>query len=278
MVLVRFGTNAVYQVVGADVALRLRRPGTAPQEVARQVRLADWLAANEFPVNRPTEGLRVLHEGLDGATASFWEWISEDPRRQVDVGELGGLLRRLHELLDRYPAATEFPRWNPSEEIELRLHRLEEEPGSWPDACQLDLLRSWTRESREATRETVWQLPCGMIHGDAHVGNLLAAKDGSDLLIDLDAVARGPREWDLVPTAVASLRFHRDVDSIDAFAAAYGFDLLHWSGWSAMRRLRELYMTSWLMSVANSDERRSEVELRMRCLAEADERATWHAV
>ena len=38
----------------------------------------------------------------------------------------------------------------------------------------------------------------GLIHGDAHVGNLIQAACGDVLLGDWDHVAMGPREWDLM--------------------------------------------------------------------------------
>jgi len=276
--LIRFGTNAVFEVGGADLALRLRRPGTTANEIARQVALANWLAEHGFPVNRPAKGFDVLHEGLEGAIASFWEWISEDSERKATITELGDLLRNLHGLIDRYPKSMDFPRWAPFDEIEHRIRILEDQADGWPASSQLDLLRRWSRETAADLEPIDWQLPAGLIHGDAHVGNVLAARTGTNLLIDLDAVARGHREWDLVPTAVSRLRFHGDLDSIQDFSTAYGFDLLDWTGWPVMRRLRELYMTSWLMSVANSGERREEVEHRMSCLAEGDEQAIWHAV
>jgi Ser/Thr protein kinase RdoA (MazF antagonist) len=277
LVLVRFGTNAVFKVGGADVALRLRRPGTPAEEIARQVDLATWLAGNGFPVNHPAPGLEVTDEGLEGAIASFWAWIAEDPQGQASVTELGELLRALHDLLGRYPAQGDFPPWDPFAEIERRLHTLEQEGENSPPASELGDLRKWSRETANEVEAIDWQLQPGLIHGDAHVGNVLVAEDGTNFLIDFDGVARGRREWDLVPTAVSRLRFNGDRDSIVDFGAAYGFDLLGWSGWPAMRRLRELYMTSWLMTVANSEARRKEVSHRMRCLAEGDEQAIWHA-
>jgi Ser/Thr protein kinase RdoA (MazF antagonist) len=278
LVLIRFGTNAVFEVAGADLALRLRRPGTPPEEIARQVDLAVWLAEQNFPVNRPAEGFDVLHEGLDGATASFWEWVNEDPRKHASVAELGKLLRDLHVQLDRYLGADDFPLWNPFHEIEHRIRTIERNSDDWPGSSQIKLLRQWTRENSADLGEINWRLTTGLVHGDAHVGNVLTAETGTNLLIDLDAVSRGHREWDLVPTAVSRLRFRADPASIEDFTAAYGFDLLEWSGWPALRQLRELYMTSWLMSVANSRARQEEVEHRMRCLAEGDEQAIWHPV
>lgn len=278
LVLIRFGTNAVFEVVGADLALRLRRPGASPEEIVRQVDLAYWLVEKSFPVNRPAPGFDVLYEGLDGATASFWEWIVEDPRKRASVADLGELLRNLHALLDRYPGADGFPLWNPFHEMEHRIRTVERNPDGWPDPSHLKLLRQWTRDNSADLVEVDWRLPTGLVHGDAHVGNVLTTKRGANVLIDLDAVSRGHREWDLVPTAVSRLRFQADPASIEDFTAVYGFDLLKWNGWPTLRRLRELYMTSWLMSVANSRARREEAEHRLRCLAENDEQATWHPV
>ena len=53
-------------------------------------------------------------------------------------------------------------------------------------------------------------------------------------MIDLDALAQGPREWDLVPTAVSYLRFRQDLAPVAAFGDAYGFDLLAWAGWPTL--------------------------------------------
>lgn len=276
--LVRFGTNAVFEVRSAHVALRLRRPGTAPSEIEQQVALAKWLAESDFPVNRPAEGLSVLHDGLDGAVASFWEWIDNDPGERIDTRELGALLRRFHDLTEECPTAADFPRWDAIAEIGQRIRALERDGGEWPPRSQLDLMQQWSRETASELNSVDWQLPTGLIHGDAHTGNVLAVRSGGGLLIDLDAVARGHREWDLVPTAVSRLRFRGDVNSISEFAAAYGFDLLNWSGWPAMRRLRELYMTSWLMTVASSSERQREVNHRMDCLRSHDDESRWHAV
>jgi Ser/Thr protein kinase RdoA (MazF antagonist) len=45
-------------------------------------------------------------------------------------------------------------------------------------------------------------LPRGPIHGDAHTKNLLT-DHGQMVLIDFEAAAIGPREWDLLSTSIA---------------------------------------------------------------------------
>ena len=41
-----------------------------------------------------------------------------------------------------------------------------------------------------------------MIHGDASIGNVLRDRQGNPVVIDLDGFAIGPREWDVVLTAI----------------------------------------------------------------------------
>jgi Ser/Thr protein kinase RdoA (MazF antagonist) len=45
-------------------------------------------------------------------------------------------------------------------------------------------------------------LPRGVIHGDASIGNVLRDPGGRPAVIDLDDFATGPREWDLIQTAI----------------------------------------------------------------------------
>ena len=45
-------------------------------------------------------------------------------------------------------------------------------------------------------------LPQGVINGDASIGNVLRDRQGNPVVIDLDGFAIGPREWDVVLTAI----------------------------------------------------------------------------
>ena len=61
----------------------------------------------------------------------------------------------------------------------------------------------------------------GLIHGDAHISNLMRAASGEIVLGDWDHVATGPGEWDLVQIHYMHRRFGRaDEHDIDAFTAA----------------------------------------------------------
>jgi thiamine kinase-like enzyme len=55
-------------------------------------------------------------------------------------------------------------------------------------------------------------VPAGLIHGDAHGGNLMRAESGEIILGDWDHVADGPREWDLIQIHYIRRRFGRGTD------------------------------------------------------------------
>jgi thiamine kinase-like enzyme len=86
----------------------------------------------------------------------------------------------------------------------------------------------------------------GPIHGDAHTRNLLT-DHGTVVLIDFEAAAYGPREWDLLPTAIAVERYGLAEERYKEFATAYGFDVRAWPGFPVLREIRELTMTTWIM-------------------------------
>ena len=57
-----------------------------------------------------------------------------------------------------------------------------------------------------------FDLKAGPIHGDAHLGNLMRREDGVVVLIDLEAFAWGPREWDASVFAAAWSAFRTAVE------------------------------------------------------------------
>jgi aminoglycoside phosphotransferase (APT) family kinase protein len=117
-----------------------------------------------------------------------------------------------------------------------------------------------------------WSLPPGVIHGDAHSGNLLLpvipvrpAPARGVVLCDLDSVCVGPREWDLVPTAHGVVRFGRSKSIQQTFATAYGFDIMDWSGWPTLSAVRDLQLlTSVINNLAGRPEVARQLGVRLR--------------
>lgn len=67
------------------------------------------------------------------------------------------------------------------------------------------------------------------------------------VLLDFESAAIGPREWDLMPTAIAVAHYGRTEGQYREFTAAYGFDVRIWEGYPVLREIREMTMTTWLM-------------------------------
>lgn len=116
-----------------------------------------------------------------------------------------------------------------------------------------------------------WQLPTGVIHGDAHVGNLLAGR-----LCDFDSLSVGPREWDLVPLVHSATRFGDPRAPYEEFAAAYGFDLSTSPSWPLLREVRELQLvTSVLDKLPGRPEVAQTLGHRLRTYLKGDRSAVW---
>jgi aminoglycoside phosphotransferase (APT) family kinase protein len=135
--------------------------------------------------------------------------------------------------------------------------------------------RAWLTERCEqlldAYGQLSFQLPDGIIHGDAYRGNLL--RDGNRVVLaDWDAVSTGPREVDLIPTLQAP-RFGLPGDQRDAFVAAYGQDIRSWDGYPVLRDIREISTLTALLRDGHADaSARRELRIRLQSLRTGDDR------
>lgn len=207
-------------------------------DVETEVAAARWLESVAFPVVR-LAGPAAQPLVADGRVITFWELVSE----RADYGtlsELASLLRRLHAL--EPPPSLVLPDLRPFSRVDARI--------DGADLAEADrvFLRGRLAELRERYAGLEFALPAGPVHGDANVGNILRRQsDGVAVLIDLDGFASGPREWDLVLTAMYFERFgwHTPQEYRD-FVTGYGFDVLDWPGYPVLRDVRELLMVAWL--------------------------------
>jgi aminoglycoside phosphotransferase (APT) family kinase protein len=148
---------------------------------------------------------------------------------------------------------------------------------TWLNPGDRSFLASRLAELQDAWRRLKFALPEGVIHGDASVGNVLRDRQGSPVLIDLDGFAIGPREWDLVLTALyyESFGWHTRQE-YQAFARAYGFDIMHWPGYPALRSIREFLMVTWVIQkAAESDQVAAEAHKRITALRTGASRTDW---
>ncbi|WP_250285896.1 MULTISPECIES: phosphotransferase family protein, partial [unclassified Frankia] len=184
------------------------------------------------------------------------------------AGDLAVALRQLHTLpLPDVP----LPSFDPLADVRSRLADAEGLP-----AADLAFLRRLAARCEAALESVVYALPAGIVHGDAHLGNLVRARDGKVLICDFDATCHGPPEWDLIPLAVGRLRFGYPPEQYAALAAAYGFDVMRWPGFEVLRAVRELKLTTSVVPVLASSPRvAAQFAVRLASLRYQDETVRW---
>ena len=266
--LLRLGSNANFRLASAPVMVRIARDhiGTARKEVD----VARWLASQRFPAARVVEDVDQPLV-LDGTAVTFWQLIdqSDEPPRAVDVA---GILRDLHRLPS--PDTFTLPRFDPLPHIARRVDAASE----GATAEEVQFLRRRCDELREQFGRLSFVLRGGVIHADAHVGNLLRDRSGTIRLIDFESFACGPREWDLAVLATQYKPFNwMSTAEYRACVAAYGgFDVIPWDGYDVLVAIRELNMTTWLLqNVGESARHAEEFHTRMADLRDDHAPRRW---
>jgi hypothetical protein len=260
--LVRLFATAVYHLPAVDAVARIAL-ATSPDSVARldtSVQVTRWLTGIDFPCVEPLPVEQPVTS--HGCVVTFWRYMPQDGPEPVPA-DLGRLLRRLHGL---GPPPIELSAYQPLVSTRRAIassRAIDEDERAWlGERCE-QLLDAYGRLS--------FQLPAGMIHGDAYRGNLL--RDGRRVVLaDWDAVSTGSREVDLIPTLQAP-RFGLAEDQRDAFIAAYGQDIRSWDGYQVMRDIRELSTLTALLRDGHADAAaQRELRIRLRSLRTGDDR------
>lgn len=262
--LLRYVNNAVFRLREPYVVRIVMAPAMA-YRADNAVRVARWFAEYDVPAVRPVAAIEqpVL---VGEYVATVWHEVPE-VGPQPTGRDLAVLLRQVHALPDPPFALT---RWQPIADARRRLADADD----LPDADRAFL------ERRYAELETMlggldFPLPGGLIHGDAHRGNLIPGPDGP-VLCDLDMACIGPREWDLTPLAVGRLRFGYPAREYEDLVAGYGYDVTSWPGFWVLRELRELKTTTGALSImASNPGLRSEFARRVRTLRNGERDELW---
>jgi len=227
--LIRHVNNAVFRLVRDPVVVRLV---TLPSYVPRTelaVRAATWFAEHDVPAIRLLPGV-VQPLRVGGQVATLWQEVPEVGPTPGGA-ELAGILRTLHAL--PVPDGV-FPGWDPLVDLVNRL-------ADTPALSQADrsFLQRRCDELAAAAAELAFVLPRAVLHGDAHLGNVISGPDGP-VLCDFDSCCVGPPEWDLTPMAVSAVRFGRPAAHQRDLAARYGLDVTTWEGFDVLRGIRDL--------------------------------------
>lgn len=248
----------------APVVVRIVLSPSLSYRAVNVVDAARWLADNDVPAVRLLPGVeQPVRVGEHLAT--LWEAVPE-VGPPPNGGDLGKLLRQIHAL----PVPPWFPSWNPMGDLHSRLCDAEELDAD--DRCFL------VERCADIARRLAglrFPLRTSVVHGDAHLGNLIAGPDGP-VLCDLDSLCAGPPEWDLTPLAVGWMRMGFPAQRHQQLVESYGFDITQWPGFEVLRELRELKITAGVLPILRSNPRIwDEMHRRLRTMRNGDLTAQW---
>jgi aminoglycoside phosphotransferase (APT) family kinase protein len=268
--LLRFGSNAVFAVDEAHV-VRVMRPTTSETDVRREVDLVREFARLDFPTARLSDVAAQQPLKAHRCLGTVWERLDEPDRDRL-YRPFGQLLRTFHQRTDDLDLPLEP--WRPLASSDRRLAELSDHYASE----DVTMLSRWSQRIAAELDQVEPVLPSGVIHGQAEIGNVLL-RGGNPVFIDFECVATGPREWDLIDTAVTITRFGRPERYYRDFADAYGFDVRTWDYYDTYRRLWELCATTWLMQHGEHSRKAArEIEIRLRSWRENNPNLRWSGV
>ena len=266
--LIRVGSNAVFRL-SPDVVARVAPSTGLLANAVTQIDVARWLESVGLPAVRAVDVRQPV--AADGRVVTFWMSVALETV-YAPIAEVARLIRELHKLPK--PDDLELPTLRP---FGGAADPVPEFPGL--DAEDANLLKSHYMRARESFSDLPFVLPHGVIHGDANVGNVLVDEQGQAVLIDLDGFSLGPREWDLIQTALFAdrLGWHTP-EEYRTFVEVYGYDITQWSGYEALADMREIAMTTWLSKKAGESEKTArEAARRIEAIRTGGSRKDWGA-
>ncbi|MFD6608730.1 phosphotransferase [Micromonospora chalcea] len=263
--LLRLTNNAVFALPASGLVVRIARTHRLRDRVTKVVQLARWFAALEAPTIRLAPGVTQPVEVGD-LMASVWTYVLPAVRAPT-VDDLGSVLRRFHAL---GPPPFPLAAWDPIGDARRRLA-----DADGLSADDHDYLVAWCDRLEPQVADLNQRAEQSLIHGDAHVGNLLRDASGRTLLCDFDATCVGPWQVDLVAVAVGEARFGTGGAHL-ALAEAYGYDVTSDRDWPLLREARELKMIAAATPLLASSARvAAEFTTRLRSAIEGDRSASW---
>ncbi|MFI6132596.1 phosphotransferase family protein [Micromonospora sp. NPDC051141] len=263
--LLRLTNNAVFALPASGLVIRIARTHRLRDRVTKVVQLARWFAEIDAPTIRLAPKVVQPVEVAD-LTASVWAYVPGNASAPT-VEDLGSSLRRFH-ALDSPPSSVAA--WDPVGDARRRLV-----DADGLSAEDHDYLRAWCEHLEPQIAELNERSERTLIHGDAHVGNLLREPSGRVVLCDFDATCIGPWQVDLAAVAVGAARFGTG-EAHRRLANAYGYDVTSDRHWSVLREARELKMISAAAPLlASSAAVAAEFAIRMRSIDQMEPTRRW---
>lgn len=222
---------------------RLRSP--IEQWMEREIAVTTFLSERGAPVVAPSVELPPGPHERDGFWVSFWSHVQPDPGRTPTAEDCSAMLKGLHAVLREYP--DDLPTLC-ADDVRRGLELLDRSDDLL-NGADVNLLRA----SAERL-SPLWETPnseARALHGDAHPGNLIAARGGGLVWIDFEDACLGPPEWDLatIGDEGAVARYHdpdpemlarcAELRALQVALALIVFrdDFGHMEGWDASIRV-----------------------------------------
>ncbi|WP_103500732.1 MULTISPECIES: phosphotransferase [Streptomyces] len=176
-------------------------PDTLAHRQQAELDVARWLADQGTPVIPPSPRVPRRPVQRDGFSATFWQYVEEDPDREPDYVANAERVAELHAAMRGYPGPLTFLSAADPGFLTEGLAMLERLPG-FVDATDLDRARREWRileplvRSRAAFTRAFPGIDIQPVHGDSPPANIFHGAD-RDLFSDFELVTLGPVEWDL---------------------------------------------------------------------------------
>ena len=260
----RVGENAIVLLPRAGVLARVVPGEEMLGHVRQELEVSRWLASVGVPVVRSAVDEATV---AAGCVVVFWEYLAG--AESVDLVTLARCLRQLHGMaVPVDPVLSTVAPFGRFEE------RLQTAAVLSPD--DKDFLVEYRDELARQWQSAAFDLPTSVVHGDAHMENLLRVPGGRLAFVDLESVAVGPPEWDLALTALYLECGWFAPDQYNDFVDAYGFDVRASSAWPVLRGARMLRMITWLaQSAGEYPERAAQLGHRLASLRDGTAPAGW---
>lgn len=257
--------NAVFALPSAGMVIRIARSHRLTNRVYKVVELGRWFEQVDAPTIRLAPNVtQPVRAGT--LLASIWSYIPPVAPAPT-VEELGPVLREFHSL---GPLPERLPAWDPVGDARSRLADAEELSDS-----DRQFLLDWCDRLEAPVAALQQRAGSGIIHGDAHVSNLLRNAAGRVVLCDFDATCLGPWQVDLVAVAVGEVRFGQR-GAHATLAEAYGYDVTTDPDWPLLRDARELKMIAAAVPrLRSSAGVRAEFAARLHSVRENHQHARW---
>jgi len=260
----RVGENAAVLLPAGGVLAKVVSDVSSAEEIRWELSISQWLAQVGVPVVRP---VTITPVTANGCVVALWEYLPD--AGPADLTTLARCLRQLHAV--SLPTRPLLGPVRPFARFDDRLASAS--TLSVDDRSFLVKLRDRLAEQWDRAR---FHLPECVVHGDAHMDNLLKTTEGRLAFVDLEGVAIGHPEWDLTLTALYYECGWFTTSQYDEFATAYGYDVRTGESWATLRGIRMLRMTTWLaQTAADFPERETQLRHRIASLRDGSAPAGW---